>query len=98
MQVFDHYASLCEWDCQVAKGLSNVSHYYFYDYYLPSSSTIITLVLPVSPTITSLGSDVGSIEILKYAFPVYTLLSYIATSNEALVVPAMNVTLYGPDL
>ena len=35
---------------------------------------------------------------VKLSFPSYTSSSIIGTSNETLVTPAGNVTLYGPEL
>ena len=65
--------------------------------YLLSSSTIITRNGLVSPIITSLGNNDASIIILKYTFPWYTSLLIIVTSKEVLVVPAVDMTEYGPE-
>ena len=64
---------------------------------LPSSSTIDTVASPGSPRVTRGGSVDESIEILKSSVFSNTSSSIIGTSNEALVCPAGNVTLYGPE-
>ena len=46
---------------------------------------------------TSLGKDDALIVILKYTFPLYTSLLIIVTPNEVLVIPAVNMTEYGPE-
>lgn len=65
--------------------------------YLPSSSTIVTIVWLGSPTITLLGSEDGFIARPKFLFFSNALSSVIEMLNETIVCPAGIVTLYGPE-
>ena len=48
--------------------------------------------------LTLLGRDDASMVRLKFSFPSDVTSSIIGTSNVTLVLPAGNVTVYGPDL
>ena len=63
--------------------------------YSPSSSTIITSAWSWLSTVTLLGSEGGSMAIVKFLLLSDRLLSNIGISNEALVIPAENSTIYG---
>jgi len=63
--------------------------------YLPS--TINTVALSKAPIVQSSGKEVGLIVTLNVSLPSIKLLSFIGTSNGTLVVPAGNVTVYGPE-
>ena len=65
---------------------------------LPSSSNITTTVDLGVPTVTSLGSEVGSIRSLKTSEASNILSSFMGTLSEAVVIPAVNVTLYDPEV
>jgi len=55
------------------------------------------MVCPTSPMVTALGSEDGSIERLKYLVSLNVSSLFMLTSNEAVVIPAGNVTSYGPE-
>ena len=59
---------------------------------------MVTVALPGLPTVTLLGSEDELIVSLKFSFPSNILSSVIRTSNVAVVSPAENMTLYGPEL
>ena len=65
---------------------------------LLSSSSIVTVVLAGSPTVTSVGREEELIARVKVSFLSHKLSSFIPTLNETLVIPAGNVTVYGPEL
>ena len=65
---------------------------------LPSSSTIVIADTLRLPRVTSLGSEVESIISLKSSLFSNTLSSFIGTLSKAVVIPAVNVTLYGPEV
>ena len=65
---------------------------------LPSSSTIVIAADLGLPRVTSLGSEVESIRSLKDSVSSNTLSSFIGMLNEAVVIPAVNVTLYDPEI
>ena len=66
--------------------------------YLPSLSVIdITTALGL-PRVTSLGSEVESIISMKVSCSSNISSSFIGILSEAVVIPGVNVTLYGPDL
>ena len=65
--------------------------------YSPSSSSIVTITSPESLTVTLAGSDDESIIRLKVSLLSDTSSFIIATSNETLVSPGVNVTLYGTE-
>jgi len=58
---------------------------------------MVTVALPGSPRVTSSGSEDSSIVRVKSSSSSNMLSSVIGTSNGTLVVPAGNVTVYGPD-
>ena len=62
---------------------------------LQSSSNMVTVAWLRSPI---LGSEDWSIDRIKFSFTSTTLSSLIVTVNEVRVLPAGNVTLYGPVL
>ena len=82
----------------------NIDYYVFHNFIiiiqsdLPSSSTIVTIALPGLPMLTLLGSEDELITSIKFLLPLNILSSLIGISNEILVSPAANVTLYGPEL
>ena len=65
--------------------------------YLPSSSTIVTVLLEI-PTVTFLGREVGLMVRMNVSLLSSKVSFFIETLNEALVLSAENVTLYGPDV
>ena len=65
--------------------------------YLPSSSIMVTVLLEI-PTPTLLGRDVGSMVRMTVSSFSSILSLFIETSNEAVVLLAENVTMYGPDV
>ena len=48
--------------------------------------------------VTSLGNEDGSIFRTKISLPSYILSLFIGTLNKVMVVPALNVRLYGPEV
>ena len=64
--------------------------------YLPSSSCIIIRALLELRRVTSLGSEVKSIMSLKASLSSSKLSSFIRTLSEAVVIPGVNVAVYGP--
>ena len=66
--------------------------------YLQSSSATATVAWRGLPAVTSLGSEDKSMVNLKISFPSKMLSSFTGTSNEAIVTPAGNITVYGPDV
>ena len=65
---------------------------------LPSSSTIVIVADLGLPRVASLGSAVESIRSLKDSVSSNILSSFIGTLNKAVVIPAVNVILYGPEV
>ena len=65
--------------------------------YLPSSSIMVTVLLEI-PTSTLLGREVGSMVRMNVSSLSSKLSLFIETSNEAVVLLAENVTMYGPDV
>ena len=65
---------------------------------LPSSSSITAAAVLGVPTVTSLGSEVESIWSLKDSEASNILSSFMGTLREAVVIPAVNVTLYDPEV
>ena len=65
---------------------------------LPSSSNITTAAALGTPRVTSSGSEVGSIISLKDSVASNILSSFIGTLSKAVVFPAVNVTLYDPEV
>ena len=62
------------------------------------SSSITTIVTCARfPRVTLLGREFGAIVRVKFSLPSNILSVAIATSNETLVTPAENVTVYGPE-
>ena len=72
--------------------------FHYNDFYLRSSSAIVTVAWRGLPAVTSLGSEDKSMVNLKISFPSKMLSSFTGTSNEAIVTPAGNITVYGPDV
>ena len=66
--------------------------------YLPSSSIIVIVLLLGIPTVTLplLGSVDGSTVRTNFSLLSNILSSIIITLNKAVILPAGNVTLYGP--
>ena len=64
--------------------------------YLPSFSIIVTVAYPGLLTITSLGSEDELMVRVKFSFPSNVSSSFIGTLSKAVVIPTLNVTLYGP--
>jgi len=58
---------------------------------------MFTVAQPGVPTMTPLGSEVSLTETVKSSSPSNILSSNIGTSNTTQVIPAGNVTLYGPE-
>ena len=67
------------------------------DQNLQSSSTMMTVASLGAPTVTPLGSD-ELIASIKFSSISNIISSVIGTSNEAIVIPAGNVTVYGPEV
>ena len=65
--------------------------------YLQSSSTISTLDKKAVFKLRLLGNDDFTMDRRIFSIPSNILSSNIATSNETLVIPAGNVTVYGPE-
>ena len=65
--------------------------------HLLSSSTIVTVAWLISPVVTLLGSDDGSMESWNLLASLNISSLFIITSNVAVVVPAENVAVYGPE-
>lgn len=64
--------------------------------HLPSSSTMVTVTWEGIPAEISFEKNDVFIASSKVSLPSKILLSIINTLNEALVIPAENVTGYGP--
>ena len=64
----------------------------------PSLSTMVTVAWPGLLTPTLLGNEETLIEILMSSLFSNILSSVIGILNEAVVTPAGNVTVYGPEL
>ena len=84
--------NLCEY------GTKHYTYIVLDHHHLQSSSTISIVALPTAPTLQSAGSEDGSIVMVKVSLPSNILSSFIGTLNEALVSPARNVTVYGPEV
>ena len=65
---------------------------------LPSSSIIVTVVRLGLLIVTSLGNEDESIKSAKFSLPSNVLSSFIGIVSKATVPPAVNVTLYGPEV
>ena len=65
--------------------------------HLQSSSNIVTVRVALDDSVTLLVSEDVSMVRLNVSLASNILSSFITTLNEALVCPAVNVTLYGPD-
>ena len=63
---------------------------------LPSSSTIVIVVLLGLPRLTSLGNDFRIMKTLKFSFLSSTSSSVIEILNEVVICRAGIVTLYNP--
>ena len=61
-------------------------------------STIVTVAILGLPRLTLLGSELFIIVSVKDSSPSCIVSLIIGTSNIALVTPAVNVTLYSPEL
>jgi len=59
---------------------------------------MVILASPLSPTLTPAGRVDGLIVRRKFSLPSDILSLVITTSNETLVIPAANLTEYGPEL
>ena len=59
---------------------------------------MVTVASPGSPTVTSVGSEDGLIVILKFSLLSYIPSLFIGILNETVVIPAGNVTGYGPEI
>ena len=79
--------------------LSQINYVYLnvLRHYLQSSSNIVTLACPGSSTLTYMGSEELSILSIKFSSLSDTLSLIMETAKEALVAPASNLTVYGPD-
>ena len=58
---------------------------------------MFTVASPGVPRVTSSGSDDESIVSVKFSLPSNIVSSVIGTLNVAVVDPAGNVTVYGPE-
>ena len=65
--------------------------------YLPSSSIIVTALLEI-PTVTFLGREFGLMVRMNVSSLSSKVSFSIETLNEALVLIAENVTMYGPEV
>ena len=68
-----------------------------FHYYLLSSSTISTVTWAGSPIAYLLAGEGGMILRLKVSLPSSVSSSFIITLNVALMLPAENGMLYGPE-
>ena len=59
---------------------------------------MVTVASPGLLQFTLVGSEVSSIVSIKSSLISYILSSFIGTSNVAVVCPAGNVTVYGPEV
>ena len=65
---------------------------------LQSSSIIVTTADPGIPTVPPVGSEDESIVSIKFSLPSNIISLFIGISNGTLVIPAGNVTVYGPEV
>jgi len=65
--------------------------------HLQSSSSIVAVRVALDDGVSLLGSEDGLMVRLNDSLTSNTLSSIIEILNEALVIPAVNVTLYGPE-
>jgi len=65
--------------------------------HLQSSSNIVAIRVALDDSVTVLGSEDGSMVRLNVSLASNILSSLIGTVNKVLLLPAVNVTVYGPE-